>query len=72
MQEGRGWDGRVGATGKGSGREGGAGGRRGAVVVWGGKGAGGRWREGKEDAKENNKILQKNKSTMLDDLGAQK
>jgi hypothetical protein len=40
--------------------------------VWGGKGAGGRWREGKEVAKENNKILQKNKSTMLDDLGAQK
>lgn len=37
--------------------------------MWGGRGAGGRWREGKEDAKETNQILQKNKSTMLDDLG---
>ena len=48
---------------------GGTEGRRGTVGVWGGSGAGGRWREGKEVAKETNQILQKNKSTMLDDLG---
>ena len=60
-----GWSGRKGETG---GREAGEGGRRGAVGVWGGRGAGGRWREGKEDEKETNQILQKNKSTMLDDL----
>jgi hypothetical protein len=36
--------------------------------VGGGGGGGARWREGKEDEKETNQILQKNKSTMLDDL----
>ena len=44
-----------------AGRKGGEGSRRGAVGVWGGRGAGGRWREGKEDEKENNQIMQKNK-----------
>jgi hypothetical protein len=55
-----------------AGRKGGEGSRRGAVGVWGGRGAGGRRREGIEDAKETKNILQKNKSTMLDDLGTQK
>jgi hypothetical protein len=35
--------------------------------VWGGREAGGRWRERKEVAKENNKILPEKKSTILDD-----
>ena len=58
-----GWSGRKGETG---GREAGEGGRRGAVGE--GRERGG-WegREGKEVAKETNQILQKNKSTMLDD-----
>ena len=58
-----GWSGRKRETGD---REAGEGGRRGAVGVWGMRGAGGRWREGK---KENNQIIQKNKSIMLDDKG---
>ena len=66
MREREGWRGRKGEK---DGQECGKGGRRGAVGVWGGRGAGGRWREGKEAAKETNQILQKNKSTMLDDLG---
>jgi hypothetical protein len=37
--------------------------------VWGGRGEGGRWREGKEDEKETKQIKQKNKSIMPDDLG---
>ena len=41
------------------GRMGGAEGRRGAVVVWGGRGTGGRWREGKQAAKETKQIIQK-------------
>ena len=51
------------------GREAEEGGRRGAVGASGMRGTGGRWREGKEAAKETNQILHKNKSTMLDDLG---
>ena len=55
-----GWEGRSARCCRGVGR----------VGVSGGRGAGGRWREGKEDAKETYQILQKNKSTMLDDLGS--
>jgi hypothetical protein len=40
--------------------------------VWAGRGEGGRRREGKEDAKEINQIIQKNKSTMLDEKGCSK
>ena len=53
-----GWSGRKRETGD---REAGEGGRRGAVGVWGMRGAGERRREGKEVAKETNQILQKNK-----------
>ena len=61
-----GWSGRKRETDD---RKAGEGGRRGAVGVWGMRGAGRRWREGKEEEKENNQIIQKNKSIMLDDLG---
>ena len=64
-----GWSGRKVET---VGREAEEGDRRGAVGASGMRGTGGRWREGKEVAKETNQILQKNKSTILDDLGAQK
>jgi hypothetical protein len=40
--------------------------------VWAGRGEGGRWREGKEEEKEKNQIIQKNKSTMLDEKGCSK
>ena len=66
-REGLGREGLRGRKGDDGGRKGEEGGRRGAVGASGMRGTGGMWREGKEAEKETNQILQKNKSTMLDD-----
>jgi hypothetical protein len=72
LQEGRGWEWKVGGGVKWRRMVGRVGKEVGEVLQGCGKGGGreGGCREGKQAAKETNQIMQKNKSTMLDDFGS--